>query len=163
MTQNIPKGAYTESEDVPTYLEYLKGHLAVFPAYMGGLSEERQLQRPAPGKWSRKEILGHLIDSAIYNLTRFTRAPGGPSPFVPEGYPQTELVNINRYQDLPLGHLLILWEGLNRQILFVVEGLGPNELGLPLWFSDGTRPTLGWLFTDYVAHLEHHLQQVYAR
>jgi hypothetical protein len=163
MAQNIPKGAYTESEDVPTYLEYLKGHLAVFPAYMGGLSEERQLARSGPGRWSRKEVLGHLIDSAIYNLTRFTRAPIGPSPFVPERYPQEELVRVNRYQELPLGHLLTLWEGLNRQILLVVEGLEPKELALPIRFSDGTTPTLGWLFNDYVAHLEHHLQQVYAR
>lgn len=28
-------------------------------------SDQEAAARPAPGKWSRKEIIGHLIDSAI--------------------------------------------------------------------------------------------------
>src|SRR6202012_2728922 len=110
----IPTGAYASSEDVPAYIGFLKGHLAVFPAFVNGLSGERLLERPAPDKWSRKEILGHLVDSAIYNLTRFTRTPGSPSPYVLQSYPQVELVRINHYQEVPIGHLLTLWEGLNR-------------------------------------------------
>lgn len=150
-------------EDVPAYLGYLKGHLAVFPAYMGGLTEERLLDRPTAGKWSRQEILGHLVDSATYNLTRFTRTPLEPSPYILQSYPQEALVRVNRYQELPLGHVVVLWEGLNRQIVYVIEGLGPEQLALPVRTKDGAQPTLGWLFCDYVAHLEHHLGQVYKR
>lgn len=29
--------------------------------------------KPSPGKWSKKEILGHLVDSAGNNLHRFVR------------------------------------------------------------------------------------------
>jgi hypothetical protein len=159
----IPTGAYAQTEDVPAYLGYLKGHLAVFPAYMSGLSEDRLLDRSAPGKWSRQEVLGHLVDSAINNLVRFTRTPVEPSPYILQSYPQVELVRVNRYQDLPPGHILTLWEGLNRQIVYAIEGLDATQLALPVRLKDGSLPTLGWLFCDYVAHLEHHLQQVYAR
>jgi len=76
-----------------------------------------------------------------------------------------ELVGINRYQEVPLPHLLALWESLNRQILFVIEGLSPGQLALAVLpgYADGATRTLAWVFCDYVAHLEHHLRQVYAR
>ena len=121
------------------------------------------LERPAPDKWSRKEILGHLVDSATYNLVRFTRTPLSPSPYAMQSYPQVELVRINHYQDVPIGHLLTLWEGLNRQILLVVERLTVEQLALTVQRADGATFTLGWLFSDYVAHLEHHLAQIYKR
>lgn len=159
----IPTGAYASSEDAPAYIGFLKGHLAVFPAFVNGLSEERLLERAAPEKWSRKEILGHLVDSATYNLTRFTRTPISPSPYAMQSYPQVELVRINHYQDVPIGHLLTLWEGLNRQIVFVVERLSSGQLAMTVLRGDGATVTLGWLFSDYVAHLEHHLAQIYKR
>ena len=161
MSTLIPTGAYAKTEDVPGYLGYLKGHMAVFPAYFNGMTEERRLDRKATGKWTRQEILGHLVDSAINNLVRFTRTPLSPSPYVIQSYPQVELVVVNRYQELPAGHLVTLWEDLNRQIFFVIEGLTPAQLALPVETRDGSLPSLGWLFCDYVAHLEHHLRQIY--
>lgn len=43
-------------------------------------------QRPAPGKWSQKEILGHLIDSGINNLQRFTEIQFSPQPYPIQKY-----------------------------------------------------------------------------
>lgn len=161
MQHNVPGNAYTDSENVYQHIAMLRGHLAVFPAYLHKLTEERLLQSRATGKWSRKEILGHLVDSAVNNLVRFTRAPLGPSPYVVDSYPQEGLVRINRYEKLELAHIIMLWESLNRQIIMVIEGLSPDQLALPVLVSDGTHPSLAWLFCDYVAHLEHHLRQVY--
>ena len=156
-------GFMKEAENVAASLGYLRGHMAVFPAFFRNLSEERRLDRSAPGKWSRQEVLGHLADSAIHNLTRFTVIPFAPSPYIIQPYKQTELVQVNRYQELPAAHLLILWEGLNRQILYVMEGLTPQQLAMPVQpgYADQATHTLGWVFCDYVMHLEHHLSQIY--
>ena len=49
--------------------------------------------RPAPDKWAKKEILGHLLDSASNNHQRFVRATlQGTSPFTFPGYDQNALV-----------------------------------------------------------------------
>jgi hypothetical protein len=163
-TNNWEQSGFTDHEEVTAAVGYLKGHMAVFPAYMQGMVAERLLHKPSVEKWSRQEILGHLVDSAVHNLTRFTGVPFAPTPYVVKSYRQAELVTVNRYQTLPLPHLLVLWESLNRQILFVIEGLEPIQLALPVdpGYGDGELHNLGWLFCDYVAHLEHHLKQIYA-
>jgi len=43
------------------------------PLLLQKLSEEDFLKKPAAGKWSKQEILGHLIDSATNNHQRFVR------------------------------------------------------------------------------------------
>lgn len=151
--------------DVPASVQYMKGHMAVLPAFFNRLGEERLVGRPGPDKWSAKEILGHLADSAVHNLVRFTSIPFAPSPYQIHPYAQVELVRVNRYQELPLPHLLVLWESLNRQILYVIEGLTAEQLALPVrpGYADQATRTLGWVFCDYVAHLEHHLSQIYER
>ncbi|NJN28609.1 MAG: DinB family protein [Cyclobacteriaceae bacterium] len=48
---------------------------------------------PSPGKWSKKEVLGHLIDSGINNLQRFTEIQYESKPYKVREYKQDELVN----------------------------------------------------------------------
>ena len=121
---------------------------------------EAELTEKDTGKWSRKEILGHLIDSAINNLKRFTDAQFTDEPYSVQSYNQNQLVVVNRYQYLPVEHLLALWSSLNTQILFVAEAMPADELTKSIQFqqSDVQTHTLGWLIEDYVAHLEHHLK-----
>ena len=42
-----------------------------FPTKFNFISEYEFNSKPAPEKWSRKEVLGHLVDSAQNNLRRF--------------------------------------------------------------------------------------------
>src|ERR1700741_3098238 len=70
------------------------------------LDPDALLQPPAPGKWSRQQVLGHLIDSALNNLKRFTEAQVKEQPYEIIAYPQDGLVATNHYQDLPIQHLL---------------------------------------------------------
>lgn len=44
------------------------------PKLLMGIGEEKMLLKPSIDKWSKKEILGHLIDSATNNHQRFVRA-----------------------------------------------------------------------------------------
>lgn len=144
-------------------LDRLREHIAHVPERVKALPES-ELTQQTPGKWSRKEILGHLIDSAINNLKRFTdvQTQTADGPYRIQGYDQDKLVAINRYHALPLPHLLALWGSLNTQIVYVAEAVPAETLARPVEFgqTDNDDPglTLGWLIEDYVAHLEHHLR-----
>ena len=149
--------------DVGAAMQRLEAHIEDFPVNLKNLSAEVLLKRPAPGKWSKQEILGHLIDSAINNLKRFTEIQFSPQPYTVISYKQNELVIVNDYQNLPLLHLLDLWQALNRQIVFVVENIPAEKLDYPVdpRYDNRELETLGWLIRDYVAHMEHHFRQIF--
>ncbi|WP_168207769.1 DinB family protein [Spirosoma sp. KCTC 42546] len=144
-------------------LSRLRNHLVEVPAHLTTLSEH-ELTQHAPGKWSRKQILGHLIDSAINNLKRFTDAQVADGPYLIQPYQQDQLVVVNQYQSLPLFHLLTLWASLNTQILAVVEAIPAEILDSQIQikqFSDFIeQKSLAWLIEDYIVHLEHHLKNL---
>ena len=116
-------GYVHEFIDVAAAMRQLEIHIAAFPGHMKELSSQDLLRRPAPDKWSKQEILGHLIDSALNNLKRFTEIQFLPQPYSVISYRQNELVTVNDYQNLSLGHLLDLWQALNRQIVLVVKNI----------------------------------------
>lgn len=160
---NMQKGYAEDTLDVNTSMDRLEKHIQDFPLKMKKFSLEELLHRKAEGKWSKKEILGHLIDSAINNLKRFTDAQYSPLPYEMVKYQQVDLVAINDYQNLPLEHLLGLWQSLNRQIVFVVRTMDEEKLNYSVdpQFENGELKTLGWLIVDYVAHMEHHFKQIF--
>jgi len=119
-------------------------------------------RKPAPGKWSGKEIIGHLIDSAHINLQRFVRCT------YEEGfkliYLQEEWVAAQHYQEADIAELLNLWQLVNRQIARVLDNYPPQR-----WQAtcDSNRDepvyrTVEFLAADYVRHLQHHLNQIIA-
>ena len=140
-------------------LQQLRAYIDELPMILRAFNEE-DLTFRKPGKWSRKEILGHLIDSGLNNLKRFTDAQFLPSPFVVQRYNQNQSVIFNRYQDLPLEHLLTYWQSLNRQIVYVTEVIPEETLKKPVIPPDDSETvTLLWLIDDYVAHMGHHFKQ----
>src|SRR6188474_2543328 len=114
-------GFFQEAIEVNDAMRRLDSYIGSLQNRINKFSSQEMLRKPAPGKWSKKEILGHLIDSAINNLKRFTEIQFLPQPYSVIAYRQNELVIINDYQNLPLDHLLDLWQALNRQIVFVVK------------------------------------------
>jgi dynactin complex subunit len=140
-------------------LHRLRDHIDQVPARLTALSEA-QLTQQAPEKWSRKEILGHLIDSAINNLKRFTDAQFADGTYQLQPYNQNKLVDMNHYQALPIDHLSSLWKSLNTQIVYVAEVIPADTLSQPIQLgqSNTETKTLAWLIEDYVVHLEHHLK-----
>ena len=157
------EGFLKNSVDTSAAMEKLEIYIDSFPDKMKQFSTEKLLKRPAEGKWSKKEILGHLIDSAINNLKRFTEIQFLPQPYSVISYMQNELVIVNDYQDLPLQHLLDLWQSLNRQIIFVVKAIPADKLSYPVdpQYESREMKTLGWIICDYVAHMEHHFGQIF--
>src|SRR5207247_10428779 len=93
-------------------------------------SDAEASRRPAPEKWSRKEIIGHLIDSASNNHGRFVRAQL-QDDLVFAGYDQDAWVRVQGYQDRPWGDLVRLWQQFNHQIAAGMEAADPGALARP--------------------------------
>ncbi|HZG15695.1 MAG TPA: DinB family protein [Candidatus Bathyarchaeia archaeon] len=134
--------------------------LQTIPEQLSAFTEEELSVRSAPHKWSKKEILGHLCDSAINNLSRFVRAQTDEHPFSVVGYAQNEWVSIQAYQDAPFEDILQLWATLNKSIVRVISPLTEEKGQHPCILSNGDHVTLLWLINDYVDHMEHHLRQI---
>ena len=155
-------GYLKKETDVSDAMNRLAEYINVFPEYLKKVSQVELLHRPVTGKWSKKEITGHLIDSAINNLKRFTEIQFLPQPYKIISYRQAELVVVNNYQHLELDHIINLWKSLNRQIIFVVDNIPQEKLQYPVdpQYDDPAIKTLAWVICDYVAHMEHHFSQI---
>ena len=155
-------GFHTSAINITGAIHRLSIYIDKIPEHFQKFTLEELLNKPAAKKWSKKEILGHLIDSAINNLKRFTDIQFLLQPYIVQSYHQDNLVAANNYQQLSLDHLLSLWQSLNRQIIFVVNQIPPEKLSYPVdpQYDKHEMKTLGWLICDYVAHMEHHMKQI---
>jgi len=122
-------------------------------------SEADALQARAEGKWARKEILGHLIDSAFNNHQRFVRAQLG-SAYVGPGYEQRAWVALHGYRERPWRELVEIWVAANRHLAAVIERVPAAKLATPCTVGDDPPATLGFVMKDYLAHMKHHLGQI---
>lgn len=122
--------------------------------------DDAEAARPrAADKWSRKQLLGHLIDSAANNHQRFIRGQLDGSLAFP-GYAQESWVERNGYGDAEWRDLVALWQAYNLHLLRVIERIPPDKLDVICTVGDSEPMTLGFIVEDYVRHLKHHLQQL---
>jgi hypothetical protein len=112
-----------------------------------------------PGGWSRKEVIGHLIDSASNNHQRFTRAALQGSLEFP-GYDQEGCVYVEVPREMPWQGLVALWASYNRYLAHIVAHLPEDKLSAECRIGSGDPVTLEFLARDYLRHLLHHLEQV---
>lgn len=126
------------------------------------LSEEQAQTPHIVGRWSRKQELGHLIDSAANNHMRFVRAALDGS-YVGPSYAQNDWVDLHGYRDLPWAALVEFWRGYNELLVHLVERIPEDKLAAACTIgSNGTR-TLGFIIEDYIRHLRHHVDQIAGR
>ena len=135
------------------------------------LATDQQVSvRPAPDKWSPKEILGHLIDSATNNHGRFVRAQL-QDEMIFDGYNQDGWVELQEYQMQNWQDLLITWRQLNLQIAYLIyiteEDIRTktrtkhnlHQIAFNT-IPEDRATTLCYFMEDYVLHLRHHLGQI---
>ncbi|PYS51954.1 MAG: DinB family protein [Acidobacteria bacterium] len=115
--------------------------------------------RPAPGKWSKKEILGHLIDSAANNHQRFVRLQLTPRLELP-GYDGDAWVSLQHYQERPWRDIIDLWLVYNTQLAEVIRYVNPQSLRNTWRAPDGNDVDLEFIIRDYLVHMRHHLDQI---
>ena len=128
------------------------------PLLLLQINETEFSTKPSPEKWSKKEILGHLIDSAANNHHRFVRCQFEDYVIVP--YDQNNWVTYSYYQQIPIVHLVDLWTIYNTHLVFVLKQTPDKQFRKIYKLSDGATITFEYLVEDYIAHLEHHLRQI---
>ena len=135
-------------------LEYL---CETIPPLLLNFDEETFSAKPHPGKWSKKEIIGHLIDSATNNHQRFVRAQFEDDPAI--AYDQNKWNEFSFYQQISGLQIISFWTIYNKQLVELTRRI-PKENLKRGCMVNGKLLTLDFLITDYVEHLEHHLKQV---
>ena len=135
-------------------LQYLCG---IIPPLLKEISEKDFSYKPSAIKWSKKEILGHLIDSATNNHQRFVRIQFEDTPLIT--YNQDNWNNHSYHNLVNSEHLIKFWELYNRHLVELIRQI-PEKYLLCKCDCKGKIVTLQWLIEDYVHHLEHHLKQI---
>ena len=127
--------------------------------FLKGIDEDAASCRPLPEKWSAKEIIVHLIDSAANNHQRFVRMQMMTHLDLP-GYDGEEWVRLERYQDRAWIDLVALWESYNRHLAHVIRSVDPESLKHTWRSPEGQIVDLEFVIRDYVVHMQHHLEQI---
>jgi hypothetical protein len=135
-------------------------HAAIGP--LEEITEAAAVQKPSAVQWSKKEELGHLIDSAANNHVRFVRA-ASEADFRGPGYAQDDWVRLHGYQEMHWLELLDFWQRYNGLLAHLLRRIPEDRLGALCAVGESPRVTLRFLIEDYVLHMRHHLDHILER
>jgi hypothetical protein len=139
---------------MPAAIDRQRFAVRTLPGILARFSEVESEQRPAPERWTKKEVIGHLIDSASNNHQRFVRGQLASGQDFP-GYEQEQWVRIQGYQSARWPDLIDLWRAYNAHLLHVAECMTEQGRCATCRVRGGAEVTLAELFVGYVDHLEH--------
>jgi hypothetical protein len=140
-------------------VEILKQLVDTEPSKLAELSDSTAALKPSPEKWSPKEELGHLLDSAANNHQRIVRTLLEDRPAMP-GYEQQPWVRVHVYQKRDWHELIDTWVALNRQLLMVAAWATESDWTRTCTIAGSEPLTLSFVVQDYVAHMCHHLAHI---
>jgi DinB superfamily len=129
---------------------------------LSDITDAEAAKKAAAGRWSKKEELGHLIDSAANNHVRFVRAALEPD-FRGPGYAQDDWVRLHGYEETPWLEIIDFWQRYNALLARLVSRIPGERLGALCVIGDSPRVTLQFLIEDYVLHMRHHLDHILER
>lgn len=170
-TLRLPRPAPDES--APFYHDYIAevggenvgqqfvDQLAEVERLYSGLDDDRALMRYAPGKWSIKEILGHLIDAErifSYRLLCVSRGDATPLP----GFDEQVYVPAGRFDDRPLSTLTAEFRLVRLSSVALIGGL-PAAAFSSWGQASGHRITARALVYIILGHASHHLRVLRSR
>jgi hypothetical protein len=154
---------------VPEYAQRLREAVEGATPRLLAITDAAAGRPPGPGKWSPREVVGHLVDSAANNHQRFVRGQL-QDDLVFMGYAQNDWVRVQDYAHAPWEDLVALWRLYNRHLARVMELAPPDRRLEPrakhniqeIGFAAPVEATatLDGIMLDYVEHLLHHLRQL---
>ena len=137
----------------------LHSEIAASYPRLRALSETQVSGPRAAGKWSRKEILGHLIDSAANNHQRFVRAQFQREMTFPR-YVQDRWAAAQGCDEREWADLVDLWRAYNLHLVHVAARIPEEALDNICVVAEDEPSTLRHHVIDYVVHMRHHLGQI---
>ena len=160
-----------QSDQMKTFLADFRQTVASAAARLLEIPEEQSEQPRAEGKWSAKQVIGHLIDSAANNHQRFVRAQF-TDELVFAGYAQEDWIRVQHYQEEGWRDLVQLWKSYNQHIAHLMSFV-PDESRSKLRQKHNLHEiaselikvdepvTLDFFMRDYVDHMKKHLSQIF--
>ena len=140
-------------------LKHLRTLINEVPPELSKLPLSQVELKPSPVKWSPKEELGHLLDSAANNHQRIVRTQLEDEPKMP-GYDGDAWVELHKYQQRNWQEMIDLWRDLNRQLLAAAEAAPESAWSRTCTIADSLPLTLKFVFEDYIDHMVHHLKHI---
>jgi len=140
-------------------VETLRALINEIPPRLNKLPRSQVELKPSPSKWSPKEELGHLLDSAANNHQRIVRTQLEDKPKMP-GYDGNGWVDLHRYQQRNWQEMVELWRALNQQLLAAAEAVPDSDWLRTCTIADSKPLTLKFVFEDYIEHMTHHLRHI---
>jgi len=153
-----------------TYYTTLETILKNATSLLDNISDAEFRNKPNPDKWSKLEILGHLVDSGRMNLSRFEKSLLQEN-LVFDGYDQDDQVEKNEYQKAVVSSVINSWKDINEQLAKILASIPNGRLNAETTdhnfdqiamnrVSKGELSSLNYFVWDYIFHLEHHVQQI---
>jgi hypothetical protein len=139
--------------------QVFRGELVELRAGLAGL-DPGLAERPwRVGGWTRKQIVGHLLDSATNNRQRFVRA-AADGTYAGSRYGQDAWVAAHGYAEQDWETLLRWWQVEHEILASVVDRIPEERLGALCSVGEDAPVTLRFLIEDYLAHQRWHFSQM---
>ena len=139
--------------------QQLKEFIGVIGPQLSKINEDDLALKPSINEWSKKEILGHLIDSAANNHQRFVRTVHRVAEQFPT-YDQNKWVAIQHYNDIPWSALIAFWVAYNNHLSHVIECIPHEAISSPCNIGKEETVRLDYVIKDYLRHLNHHIDDI---
>jgi hypothetical protein len=151
------------NSELKNITQRLLKNVTEIPSKFLSFDEEELREKPTPDKWSKKEILGHLIDSAANNHHRFVKAQIEEDLDKIISYQQNSWVAVQNYNEIDSKSLSELWKSYNHHILWIISNFDESKLNTTWEMDDNeaSGETIFFLIKDYVDHMDHHLKQIF--
>jgi len=140
-------------------LKQLRALINEIPLRLNKLAPSQVELKPSLSKWSPKQELGHLLDSAANNHQRIVRTQLEDSPKMP-GYDGDAWVELHGYQQRNWEEMIELWRALDLQLLTAAEAAPDPAWSRTCTIADSLPLTLKFVFEDYLEHMIHHLKHI---
>ncbi len=160
MFTRITINCFEKMENYQSALLQFEALLKHIPQALEQLPEHEWKKSLDPGKWTKLQILGHLIDSATNNHHRIIRAQIETNPVIV--YDQVVWNKLNHYTTYAIPQLIHFWNSYNLHLYFLMQQLSKEALSTNFCLAPNKPITLEDQLIDYVAHLQHHLNQILA-